>query len=79
MDDDDDPAQPVTPHRTAGLAAAPAGARLNRQRSAALDERERRLDQREAQVARREHLNDLRDLAANRYAVDEDLYPAMDD
>ena len=45
---DDDPAQPVAPHRTGGLAAAPAGRGLNRQRSAALDERERHLDRREA-------------------------------
>ena len=51
----------------------------HRQRSAAPDERERHLDQREAQLARRERANDLRDLAADRYAVDKDLYPAMDD
>jgi hypothetical protein len=66
---DDAPAQAV----------APAGRRLNQQRSAALDERERRLDRREAQIARRERANDLRDLAAHRDDVNEDLYPAMDD
>jgi hypothetical protein len=75
---DDDPAQPVTPHRTGGL-RRPAGTSLNRRRAAALDERERHLDQREAQLARRERANDLRDLAADRNAVDDDLYPAMDD
>ena len=78
-DIDDDPAQPVAPHRTGGLAGAPAGGSLNRQRSAAMDERDRHLDQREAQLALRKRANDLRELAADRYEIDEDLYPAMDD
>ena len=73
---DDDPARPVAPHPAGGF---PAGTSLNRQRSAALDERERHLDQREAQLGRREHANDLRDLAAYDHEVDDDLYPAMDD
>jgi hypothetical protein len=75
-DMDDDLAQTVEPHRTGGL---PVGGRQNRQRSAALDERERHLDRRETLLARRERANDLRDLAADRYGIDEDLYPAMDD
>jgi hypothetical protein len=71
---DDEPAQPVTPHQTGGLSA---GSSLNHQHSAALDERD--LDRRGAQLARREHANDLRDLAAYDYEVDDDLYPSMDD